>query len=96
VTHGYTLTSAVPFSDVCRAIGDFVSCESWPVLVSLECHVDEEGQKEVVRQMVEAWGDKLVEGRVEGVCGEITPADLKGRIILIVCIRQSPLACYCL
>jgi len=95
VTHGYTLTSAVPFSDVCRSIGDFVfSHECWPVLVSLECHIDdEEGQKELVKQMVDAWGDKLVRGPVvvEGdVRGEeITPADLKGRIILMVCIMDG-------
>lgn len=74
----------MPFADVCRAIGDFVSHECWPVLVSLECYVDEEGQKELVKQMVETWGDKLVRGPLEGVCGEITPADLRGRIVLMV------------
>ncbi len=69
---------------LCRAIGDSVFHECWPVLVSLECHVDEEGQKELVKQMVETWGDKLVRGPVEGVCGDITPADSKGRVILMV------------
>lgn len=85
VTHGYTLSTGVPFLEVCRAIGECVTPGCWPVLVSLECHVPIEGQKELVRQMVEAWGDKLVKGLLKGSEEEIRPTDLKGKILLMVC-----------
>lgn len=59
----------------------------WPVLVSLECHVDVDGQKEMVKQMLGIWGDKLIQGKVENVTEDdksVTPERLKGRIILMV------------
>lgn len=83
-THGHTLVEGVPFFDVCQAIGDSVVPGCWPVLVSLECHVPASGQKDLVRQMVDAWGDKLVKGPLRDIFGSITPADLKGRIVLMV------------
>ncbi|KAL4076644.1 PLC-like phosphodiesterase [Scleroderma yunnanense] len=74
VTHGYTLSRSVPFSDVCKAIGAAVGGQGtlgagranindyndWPVFVSLECHVPVEKQDEIVDIMTKAWGDKLV------------------------------------
>ena len=53
----------------------------------MECHVDVDGQKEMVRQMLEIWGDKLVQGKLENVTEEhnfATPEKLKGRIVLMV------------
>lgn len=88
MTHGWTLSKSVPFVDVCVAIGEGLDArgdEDWPVLVSLECHVPLVHQDELVRIMVECWGERLVQGEVEGVCGEtVTPGQLRGRIVLMV------------
>ena len=86
VTHGYTLSTSVPFESVCVAIGDAINEDHWPVLVSLECHVPEEGQDQLVDIMKGAWGDKLVDTEIPYLAGDhnLTPKDIMGRILLMV------------
>ncbi|TEB25775.1 PLC-like phosphodiesterase [Coprinellus micaceus] len=78
-THGYTLSVSVPFADVCRAIGDYInetygpynpdirSGLDFPILVSLECHVPYDQQADLAQTMKEIWGDRLVQGPIEGI-----------------------------
>lgn len=86
------MSKSVPFMDVCAAIGEAVKNinneeeqRDWPVFVSLECHVPLAHQDELVRIMVDCWGEMLVQGEMEGLCGEtVTPRQLRRRIVLMV------------
>jgi phosphatidylinositol phospholipase C, delta len=71
VTHGYTLVSNIPFRTVCETIRDVVDKEAReavdaqgyraaPILISLENHCDEHGQKRLAEIMREVWGDRLL------------------------------------
>ncbi|THH12951.1 hypothetical protein EW146_g7218 [Bondarzewia mesenterica] len=84
VTHGYTFSSSVPFREVCEAIGQAVRPSDWPVLVSLECHVEVDKQETLVQIMEECWGEKLLRSPIVGPSTEVTPGDLKGRIVVMV------------
>lgn len=87
VTHGYTLSQSLPFSEVCVAIGSFVQPDSWPVLVSLECHVyGEKEQAELVRIMREAWGSKFIDHELDGIPKRLPPETVLGKILVMVCM----------
>ncbi|EKM76385.1 hypothetical protein AGABI1DRAFT_131468 [Agaricus bisporus var. burnettii JB137-S8] len=83
VTHGYTFSQSIPFSDACIAIGSSVQPDSWPVLVSLECHVyGEQNQAELVRIMRDAWGSKFVDRELEGIPKRLPPEMVFGKILV--------------
>jgi phosphatidylinositol phospholipase C delta len=91
VTHGYTLSKSISFQSVCIAIGDAINEDHWPVFVSLECHIPPEGQDQLVDIMKGAWGDKLIDGPIQGIRDDIVaPKDIMGRIILMVSKSQKP------
>ncbi|KAF8525756.1 PLC-like phosphodiesterase [Hysterangium stoloniferum] len=86
VTHGWTGSDHIPFRDVCVAIGNAVTPGDWPVMVSLECHVNISHQDEMVNIMREVWGGKLVDKEIDGFQGNkraVTPKHLKGKIMLM-------------
>lgn len=67
VTHGWTLTAACGFREVCVAVKDsaFVDNEL-PVIVSLEVHADVEQQEIMAKIMREEWQGLLVDEPLEG------------------------------
>lgn len=66
VTHGWTLTSNIPFRAVCETIRDVIDKESAdarnaaPIMISLENHCDAHGQRRLAQIMQEVWGDRLL------------------------------------
>jgi phosphatidylinositol phospholipase C delta len=75
VTHGYTLTSNIPFRSVCETIRDVYDFEqaegkqetgyiAAPILLSLENHCGAHGQARMVAIMKEVWGDRLLSKRI--------------------------------
>jgi phosphatidylinositol phospholipase C, delta len=62
VLHGWTLTSEVPFRDVCKTIRETAFLTTpLPIIVSLEVHADLEQQEIMVQIMKEEWKGYLVD-----------------------------------
>ncbi|KAE8186846.1 hypothetical protein CF336_g6818 [Tilletia laevis] len=94
VTHGLTLSSKIPFRDVCKAISDQVDVEiaeakaagtplPLPVFISLENHCKERGQAGMHDIMLSVFGDKLVTQSIDTET-EPTVKDLEGKITVMV------------
>ncbi|KAK6523409.1 hypothetical protein TWF281_001391 [Arthrobotrys megalospora] len=65
VDHGWTLTEAITFKEVCEAIAKHAFTHSdLPLMVSLECHTSIEQQEKMVAIMKSCWGDKLLENEL--------------------------------
>jgi hypothetical protein len=61
VFHGYTLTSEMPFREVCATIRKYAfKSSSLPLIVSLEVHTCPEQQEIMVELMNEYWGDMMI------------------------------------
>jgi phosphatidylinositol phospholipase C, delta len=62
VLHGWTLTSEVPFRDVCKTIRETAFLTTnLPIIVSLEVHADLEQQETMVQIMKEEWKGLLID-----------------------------------
>lgn len=62
VLHGWTLTSEVPFRDVCKTIRETAFLTTnLPIIVSLEVHADLEQQETMVQIMKEEWKGVLID-----------------------------------
>ncbi|KAK6538341.1 hypothetical protein TWF694_011220 [Orbilia ellipsospora] len=67
VDHGWTLTEAITFQEVCEAIAKYAFLSSdLPVIVSLECHASMEQQAKMVTIMKNSWKEMLMEGELSG------------------------------
>ncbi|KAG5993394.1 hypothetical protein E4U54_003372 [Claviceps lovelessii] len=103
VTHGFTLVSHIPFRAVCETIRDVFDQEvamaakddafiATPILLSLENHCKEHGQRRLVHIMKEVFGHRLLSEpvRLKGHREQdlddvyVSLADLEARISVIV------------
>jgi phosphatidylinositol phospholipase C, delta len=92
VVHGWTLTQAIPFRQVCAAIRDSAfTATDLPLIVSLETHTNHEQQQIMVDIMKEAWGEFLVDPKEAAKIGFDTlpsPDSLRRKILIKV--KWSP------
>lgn len=88
VVHGYTLTAAIPFRDVCAAIDEYAFVATdLPLIVSLETHASLEQQETMVEIMKENWGRHLIDANAlekKGLDSLPSPASLRGKILVKV------------
>lgn len=87
VTHGYTGTSSIPFSEVIRAINRCAfEASPYPVVLSLEVHCNPAQQARMVEIMIEQIGDDklLTYPLPDHVYDLPSPEDLKYKILVKV------------
>ena len=103
VTHGFTLVSNIPFRKVCETVRDVVDTEideairtgqqpPAPILLSLENHCGDHGQRRLVEIMKEVLGHRLLSEPIrkdnEGIdydpAKHVKLGDLSGKVAVIV------------
>ncbi|WFD33455.1 phosphoinositide phospholipase C [Malassezia cuniculi] len=84
VTHGRTLTSAVPFVDVVKAVARYAFVASpYPLILSLEVHCDVAQQEIMAAVLRDKLGDALVTAPLEHSHHQLpSPDALRGRILV--------------
>ena len=91
VYHGKTLTTKVTLRKVCEAIAKYAFVVSpYPIIISAEVHCNIPQQDMIASIMHEVFGDSLVSASVQDrpkVTVLPSPEDLKGRILLKVCLE---------
>lgn len=92
VTHGWTLTTACGFRDVCEAVRDAAFVDNHlPIIISLEVHADQDQQRVMVDIMRQTWGSMLVDVPLEGCDPRFrlpTLEDLRDKIL--VKVKRAP------
>ncbi|KAK4208582.1 PLC-like phosphodiesterase [Rhypophila decipiens] len=96
VTHGYTLVSNISFRSACETIRDVIDKEASnpgtgqgaaPIMLSLENHCSDHGQKRLVSIMKEVFGSHLLDAplaEIEDPASHVNLADLGSKVIVIV------------
>ncbi|KAH9877860.1 hypothetical protein J1614_003077 [Plenodomus biglobosus] len=100
VTHGWTLTSNIPFRTVCETIRDVIDKEAAdaknaaPIMISLENHCDAYGQRRLAQIMQEVWGHRLLSKAIRekgtqeqddhSQHNHVTLAELENKVAVIV------------
>ncbi|KAK0564670.1 hypothetical protein OC844_001607 [Tilletia horrida] len=92
VTHAMTMVTAIPFVDVIETLGRYAFVSNpYPLIVSLELHIDIPMQDEVVRILRERLGGMLLSGPLPGRTedGRLpSPEELKGKILIKAKVRD--------
>ncbi|CAD6946737.1 unnamed protein product [Tilletia laevis] len=86
VRHGLSLITPVPFVDVVETLSRYAFVSNpYPLIVSLELHIDPPQQDEVARILRERLGDVLLTEALPGRTEDgmlPSPEDLKGKILI--------------
>ncbi|KAM0540857.1 hypothetical protein ACHAPJ_013469 [Fusarium lateritium] len=85
VLHGFTLTKAVLFREVCQVVKEYAFVVSdLPLIVSLEVHCSPPQQEAMVDIMEELWGEYLLP--IPDIMPEVLPSpdDLRNKILVKV------------
>ena len=102
VYHGRTLTTAVPFEDVVRALRAYAFKgrleRQYPLILSLEMHASASQQQRAADILADCFGERLLYYRGEGEGGEgggaapalPSPLELRGRVIIKSKLSGAP------